>query len=33
MSNYLIARIENYKMNDAGGVGKEQERDKEYISK
>ena len=33
MANYLIARIENYKMNDAGGVGKEQERDKEYISK
>lgn len=33
MSNYLIARIENYKMSDAGGVGKEQERDKEYISK
>lgn len=33
MANYLIARIENYKMADAGGVGKEQERDKNYIDK
>ncbi len=33
MANYLIARIENYKMADAGGVGKEQERDKKYVDK
>lgn len=33
MANYLIARIENYKMSDMGGVGKEQEREKQYIDK
>lgn len=31
--NCLIARIENYKMYAIGGVGKEQERDPEYIEK
>lgn len=33
MANYIIARIENYKMGDIGKVGKEQEREKEYIEK
>ena len=32
-NNYLIARIENYKMSAMGGVGKEQEREKNYIDK
>lgn len=32
-NNYLIARIENYKMDAIGGVGKEQEREKNYIDK
>lgn len=31
--NNLIARIENYKMGALGGVGKEQERDPDYVSK
>lgn len=31
--NCIIARIENYKMSAAGGVGKEQEREQEYIQK
>lgn len=33
MADCLIARIENYKMNQVGGVGKEQEREEKYIQK
>lgn len=33
MPNYIIARIENYKMGAVGGVGKEQERETHYIEK
>lgn len=33
VKNCIIARIENYKMADVGGVGKEQEREQEYINK
>ncbi len=33
MANYIIARIENYKMHDVGGIGKEQTREPSYIEK